>query len=601
MSDATITLLVLAVAVGLFAVNRVSVGVVAIGTALALAATGVIDTATALAGFGDPIVIFIATLFVVSEGIDSSGVTTWAGQALLDRVGDSRSRLLGGVLALVAVLSALVTPNGSTAALIPLVVLLAVRVGSPPSQMLMPLAFTASAGALLALTGSPVNVIVAQTSEQAGEGGFGFFSFAVVGVPLVVVTVALCLLLGPRLIPRRTARAVPPDLSDYAAEVAQAYDLDTGFARLRVRSSSALVGKAALDLHDDVPGGVTVVGVQAANDLPQPLADRLEAGDVVVVSGPDDEVDGLAQRWGLAVTMRRRPADPATLLTQEKGVAELVVRPRSALVGSVVFPGLVRGDLVVLAVRRLGQDRGPRVTELVEGDTLLVRGPWQAVDLLVEERDVLVVDAPDLIRRQAAPLGRSAYRALAVLTGMVVLLVVGVPPAVAGLVAACAMVLLRVVGVEQAYRAVSWQTLVLIGGLIPLSAAMSESGLATSIADGIVGVVGDGRPVLLLLALFVLTAVLGQVVSNTATVLVVAPIAVAAAAATGVSVQPVLMLVAVAGAASLLTPIATPANTMVMGPGGYRFGDYWRLGLPIMGSWLVIALVVIPLVWPLTP
>jgi len=601
MSDATITLLVLAVAVGLFAVNRVSVGVVAIATALALAATGVIDTSTALAGFGDPIVLFIAALFVVSEGIDASGVTTWAGQALLDRAGSSRTRLLGGVLALVAVLSALVTPNGSTAALIPLVVLLAVRVGSPPSQMLMPLAFAASAGALLALTGSPVNVIVAQTSEQAGEGGFGFFSFAVVGVPLVLVTVALCLLLGPRLIPRRTARSLPPDLSDYAADVAQSYDLDTGFARLRVRSSSPLLGRAAIDLRDDDLGRVVVVGVQAANDLPHPMDDRLEDGDVVVVSGPDDEVDDLALRWGLAVTMRRRPVDPASLLTPEKGVAELVVRPRSALVGTTAFPGLVRGDLVVLAVRRLGQDRGPRVTELVEGDTLLVRGPWQAVDLLVEERDVLVVDAPDLIRRQAAPLGRSALRALAVLAGMVVLLVAGVTPAVAGLVAACAMVLLRVVGVEQAYRAVSWQTLVLIGGLIPLSAAMSESGLASSIADGIVGVVGAGRPVLLLLALFVLTAVLGQVVSNTATVLVVAPIAVAAATATGVSVQPVLMLVAVAGAASLLTPIATPANTMVMGPGGYRFGDYWRLGLPIMASWLVIALVVIPLVWPLTP
>jgi di/tricarboxylate transporter len=328
---------------------------------------------------------------------------------------------------------------------------------------------------------------------------------------------------------------------------------------------------------------------------------RLEPNDVLVVNGPDAEVDRLAGRVGLAVTMRRRPADAEELLTHEKGVAEVVVRPRSGLAGQVVFPGLVRGDLVVLAVRRRGRDRGPQPSELEEGDTLLVRGSWQAVDVLVEDRDVLVVDAPDLIRRQAAPLGPAAYKALAVLVGMVVLLVAGVTPAVAGLVAACAMVLLRVVGVEQAYRAVSWQTLVLIGGLIPLSAAMSESGLASRIATGIVDVVGTGRPMLLLLAMFVLTAVLGQFVSNAATVLVVAPIALAAAAEAGVGVQPVLMIVATAGAASLLTPIATPANTMVMGPGGYRFGDYWKLGLPIMAAWLVIALVVIPLVWPLTP
>jgi di/tricarboxylate transporter len=159
-------------------------------------------------------------------------------------------------------------------------------------------------------------------------------------------------------------------------------------------------------------------------------------------------------------------------------------------------------------------------------------------------------------------------------------------------------VLLRVVGVQEAYRAVSWQTVVLIGGLIPLSIAIQDSGAADLIAERIVDIVGDRGPYALTLALFALTGVLGQIVSNTATVLIVVPIALSAAAETGISAQPVLMLVAVAGAASLLTPIATPANMMVMGPGGYRFGDYWKFGLVTMIVWLGLAMVLIPLVWP---
>jgi di/tricarboxylate transporter len=189
-----------------------------------------------------------------------------------------------------------------------------------------------------------------------------------------------------------------------------------------------------------------------------------------------------------------------------------------------------------------------------------------------------------------------------VLVGMIVLMAAGVvPAAVAALLAATAMVVLRVLTVPQAYRSVSWQTVVLIGGLIPLSTAIKDTGAADLIAGVLIDAVGAGRPYLLLIALFVLTAALGQVISNTATVLIVAPVAVSAAMETGVSPQPILMLIAVAGAASFLTPIATPANMMVMGPGGYRFGDYWKLGLPIMAMWLVIAVGVIPLVWPFTP
>jgi di/tricarboxylate transporter len=182
---------------------------------------------------------------------------------------------------------------------------------------------------------------------------------------------------------------------------------------------------------------------------------------------------------------------------------------------------------------------------------------------------------------------------------MVVLLATGaVPPAVAGLLAAMAMILLRVLTVEQSYRAISWTTVILIGGMIPLSTAMQETGAAEKIASGLVDLLGDASPYLLALGLAVLTGVLGQLISNTATALIVIPIAVSAAADTGVSARPLVMGVAVAAAASFLTPVATPANMMVMGPGGYRFGDYWKLGLPMMALYLAVATLLVPVFWP---
>ena len=195
-------------------------------------------------------------------------------------------------------------------------------------------------------------------------------------------------------------------------------------------------------------------------------------------------------------------------------------------------------------------------------------------------------------------MGAGARHAIAVLTVMVLLLATGlVPAAVAGLLAAIAMVLLGVLSVEQAYRGINWTTVILIGAMMPLSTAMDESGAATLLADALVGVVGDAGPYALLAGLFVLTAVLGQLISNTATALIIIPISVAAALELGISPKPVLMSVAVAAAASFLTPVATPTNLMVMGPGGYQFGDYWKLGLPMMLWFFLVATFLVPLFW----
>jgi di/tricarboxylate transporter len=516
-SDSTTALLILAAVIALFAWNRLPVGLVAVGAALSLWATDLLTLEQAFAGFGDPVIVFIATLFVVSEGIDSTGVTSWLGERIA-ATGGSPARLLVALMLLCAGLTALISLNGSAAALLPMVVALAVRLGRSPGRLLMPMVYAGSAGSMLVLMGSPVNVIASDASTDAGGGGFAFFEFAWIGVPLVAVTVLLGVLLTPRLLPDRVPANVPPDLSGHAETLAEYY--------------------------------------------------------------------GLPSAHGL--------------VTADRGVAEVVVPPRSPLVGERIRPGAERRDeLVILAVSRYGRDHGPDEVEIAAGDALLVTGPWRSIDTLADDRDVLVVGSTDQLRRQTAPLGPKAKVATAILLGMVVLLGFDlVPPAVAGLLAAAAMLLTRVVSSRQAYEAVSWQTIVLVGGLIPLSVAIRSSGAAEVISDRVIDVVGSGSPTVLLVALFVLTCVLGLVISNTATVLIALPIALATAAETGISVQPVLMLIVVASSAALLTPVQTPANMMIMTPGGYRFGDYWRLGLPITVAWLAVSLLVIPRVWP---
>ncbi len=599
MSDTTIVYVIIAAAVVLFVTNRVPADLVAIGVALALYLTDVVTMQQAFAGFGDPTVIFIASLFVVSEALESQGVTAWAGQQLVRLAGDNKRMLLVIMMAVVAVLSALITPNGAVAALVPVVVITAVRLGAAPSEWLIPLSFASFAGALLVLTGSPVSIIASETSKEAGAGGFAYLEFAIVGVPLLIGTIVIALMFGPGLLPRRHPRSMPPDFSQHARALMRQYALDEPVFRLRVPAGSPLVGttRDALDLSEYAH--VSIVAAQE-HEGGAVLRAHLGVGDVIVARGEREAVLRMAGDYGLEST-EAGGLDESGLFTAESGVAEVVIPPRSEAIGAVVFPGMVTdsGDLVILSVQRAGEER-PGKTTLASGDALLLRGTWQALDEQLEgDPNVRAVDGVDLLRRQLMPLGRNAWLSLAVLVGMVALLISGVvPPAVAGVIAACALVLLRVLSMQQAYRGISWTVVVLIAGMIPLSTAMTESGAAADIADGLVSAIGkDASPYLLLIALFVLVAVTGQVLSNTATALIVFPIAVAAAVELDVSIQPVLMAVTVAAHASFFTPIATTPNLMVLEPGGYRFGDYWKFGVPLMVLYFAVAIGIVPLVW----
>ncbi len=374
-----------------------------------------------------------------------------------------------------------------------------------------------------------MNIIVSEAAAEAGGREFGYFEFALVGVPLVLATAVLVVTLGDRLLPER----VPEHLADTATD-----------PRERVRS------------------------------------------------------------WRESYTP---DLDTGRLFTGGTGVVEVVIAPRSSLVGHTVSPGMTTRDegLVVVALRRgeghpsaSDAERASGTLTLQPGDAVLVRGPWDALHRYTQSPDVLAVDSARSLQR-GVPLGRGWRRCLAVLVVTIVLLATGVvPPVIAGLLAAGALVVTGVVTVPQAFRAISWDTVVLIAALIPLSAAFVSSGAAEAIAGLVLRLTGDGSPRLALLVVCLLTLVLGQFISNVATVLVMAPVAVSFAQTLDVSVLPFMMALTVAGAAAFLTPIATPVNLMVLQPGGYRFGDYWRLGLPLALVFLAAAVLYVPLVWP---
>lgn len=513
------TLFILAAAVIAFMTNRIPLGVVSIGVALALFFTGVLTLPEALAGFGDQTVIFIAAMFVVSESLDASGVTNWVGQQVIGRAGTKRNILLLVISLLVAGLTALISVNGAVAALLPIVIVIAARTGIQSSQLLIPLAFAAHAGSMLLLTGTPVNIIVSEAAAESGGRPFGYFEFALVGIPLVIGTLVIMLLFGKRLLPNRSGAIMPLNLADYARTLRQQYALSD---------------------------------------------------------------------------------DTGTLMGIERGITEVVVPPRSSLIGSTFAAGMATpsGDLILLAATRAGESIGEDEFTAQAGDILLLQGTWEDLDRHTSTGRVLPVNRPTTLRREV-PLGVGAKRSLVILAIMIVFLATGVvPPAVAALLAAAALVLTKTVTPTRAYQSISWTTVVLIAGMIPLATAFFQTGTAELVADRILEFSGNSSPYTALLILAVLTVIFGQFISNTATVLILVPVAISLAETLNLSVQPFMMALTVAGAASFLTPIATPANLLVMKPGGYRFGDYWKLGLPLAILFVLVAVYYVPLIWP---
>lgn len=619
-----ITFIILGITILLFVWGRIPVELVALVSLLALILTGTLDTGQALAGFGDSVVVMIAALFVVGEGLSRTGVTGWFGERLLDWAGGSEMRLLVLMMLGAAVLSAFISNTGTVATLLPAVVAASWRIGSTPSRFLIPLSFAASAGGLLTLTGSPPNIIVADALANGGFQPFGYFEFGWIGVPLLMVAVGFMVWGGKKLLPTRGSQRRPVDVEASIGELTEAYSIDREVYRLRVRRGSELIEKTLRESALGSDFGVLVVhierpGMGRETNHPVQLAvlsrDRersalgpetvVSEGDVLNVIGKDEAIQRAMAHFRLSLLPRDEPGmqPRQRWVSSEVGMAEVLITPRSAYVGRTVRQGQIaqKYDVQVMSIRR--GDRPVPLTEarLRFGDSLLVRGTWDAIGVLAQERrNFVVVGSPEEMARQTVGLRPQAGIALAALAGMVALMVGGwVPTVVAALLAAVVMILGGCLTSREAYRAVSWESVILIAAMIPMSTALEVTGGVELLARVLVDSLGEIHPLVLMAGVFGITTAFSQVISNTATTVLVAPIVVQASVDLGVSPYPMLMVVAVSASTAFLTPIGTTTNLLVFSPGGYRFGDYWRAGLPLLLLFLVISVALIPVIWPL--
>jgi di/tricarboxylate transporter len=593
----TTTFVILGVTIALFVWGRWAPDLVALLSLLALVLSGVIGTSDALAGFGNPTVVMIASLFVVGEGLSRTGVTGWGGKWLLEAARGSMTRLLVVVMAGTAILSAFISNTGTVATLLPAVVAAAWAVGSVPSKFLMPLAFAANTGGLLTLTGTPPNIVVAQTLEQSGLRPFSFFEFALIGGPLLVVAVAYMALVGRRILPSRSTEQRPVDAAADLADLASAYSLGENQFRLRIRANSSLIGKTVTEAALGPNYGAPLLRVEGHEFAPHVL---LRRDDVIVVRAPDEIIDRLMHELGLS--LQPPTDDPDKFVSSEVGLAEVIPTPRSKYVGRPLAVGQIseRFNVQLLAVRRRGEPVLDRELTLEFGDSLLMRGTWEAIGALRNDRhNFVVVGTPEAMASEIAGLRPRAGVAVAALAGMVVLMVSGVVPTViAALIAAAAMVLGGCLTSREAYRSISWSSVVLIAAMIPMGRALETTGGASVVAEGLVNTLGNLSPVALMAGVFLLTTGFSQVINNTATAVLVAPIVIQAALDLGVSPHPLLMIVAVSASTAFLTPIGTTTNILVFSPGGYRFTDYVKVGLPLMLLFLAVSLVLVPVIWP---
>lgn len=594
----TTTFIILGITIVLFVWGRWPADLVAVLSLLALALFGVIGTSDALAGFGNPTVVMIAALFVVGEGLSRTGVTGWGGKKLLEVARGSRTRLLVVVMLGTAGLSAFISNTGTVATLLPAVVAAAWSVGSMPSRFLIPLAFAANTGGLLTLTGTPPNIVVAQTLEQSGLRPFSFFEYALIGGPLLIAAVIYMALVGRRLLPSRSADQRPIDAAADLADLAAAYSLGENQFRLRVRANSGLIGKTVREAALGPAYGAPVLRVEG-RELAQNVI--LQHDDVIVVRAPDEAIDRLMQELGLSL----QPPGESTeeFVSNEIGLAELIPTPRSEYLGRPMVLGRVdeRLGVQLLAVRRRGEPVVERELALEFGDSALVRGTWDSIgELQRERRNFVVVGAPEEIASEVTGLGPRAGVAVAALVGMVALMVTGiVPTVIAALIAAVAMILGGCLSTREAYQSVSWSSVVLIAAMIPMGRALETTGGASVVAEALVSTLGSLSPIALMAGVFLLTTGFSQVINNTATAVLMAPIVIQAAVGLSVSPHPLLMIVAVAASTAFLTPIGTTTNILVFSPGGYQFTDYVKVGLPLMLLFLAISLLLVPIIWPL--
>jgi di/tricarboxylate transporter len=606
--DLALVLLVLAAAIVMFVINRPRMDAVALLVMAAMPFTGIITMNEALAGFADPSIILIAALFVIGEGLVRTGIARRLGDWLDARAGSSESRLLVLLMAAVGGLGSLMSSTAVVAIFIPVVLRISQNRGMAPSRLMMPLSFAALISGMLTLVATAPNLVVNAELIRQGAQGFSFFSFTPFGLPVLALGIVYMLFARGLLASKASLPAAAASRPGLARWIEQ-YGLADRERRGRIVAGSSLVGKR-LDELSLRSAGVNLLAIErgtrfAARVIRPTAHTELQADDVLLVDVHMSNI-GANEKWRSLMLEPRPLSEIGNYFvdrSQEIGTAEVILPAESTLIGLTVREARIRSEygLTVIGLRHGNQVVKQDLLEerLRIGDILLLIGFWSDIrDLQSHTDDVVVLNMPAELE-EVLPAAQRAPHALAVLGLVVALMVSGLVPNVqAALIGCLLMGLFGCIDFNSAYRSISWKTLILIVGMLPFSLALQRTGGVDLAADAVVGLVGGAAPRLVLATLFVITAGLGLFISNTATAVLMAPVALAIAKDLGASPYPFAMIVALAASTAFMTPISSPVNTLVVGPGQYSFGDFVKVGTPFAVVVAIVSVLLVPLFLP---
>ncbi|TDN60599.1 SLC13 family permease [Scandinavium goeteborgense] len=599
-------LCLLAMAVLLFATGKVRMDAVALLVIVAFVLSGTLTLSEAFSGFSDPNVILIAALFIIGDGLVRTGVATSMGSWLVKVAGNSEIKMLVFLMLTVAGLGAFMSSTGVVAIFIPVVLSVCMRMNTSPSRLMMPLSFAGLISGMMTLVATPPNLVI--NSELLREGLHGFSFFSVTPIGLVVLLLGIAYMLLVRFMLPGGDENQKNDKRRTFRDLIKEYRLNGRARRLAIRPGSPLVGQRLDDLKLRERYGANVIGVERWRRFRRVIVNvsgvsEFHARDVLLIDMSAADVD-------LRQFCTEQLLEPMVLRGEyfsdqalDVGMAEVSLIPDSEGVGKTVreMEFRTRFGLNVVGMKRDGKAvDGAVVDETIAlGDILLVVGNWKQIAQLSQRgRDFVVHNMPIEVN-DASPAHSQAPHAIFCLVLMVALMLTDeIPNPIAAIISCLLMGKFRCINAESAYKAIHWPSIILIVGMMPFALALQKTGGVDLVVKGLMEVGGGQGPYLMLICLFVMCATIGLFISNTATAVLMAPIALAAAKSMGVSPYPFAMMVAMAASAAFMTPVSSPVNTLVLGPGKYSFSDFVKIGVPFTVLVMVVCVVLIPVLFP---
>ena len=609
-----ITLSILVGATVLFVSGKIRSDLVALCALILLVLFDILPVSDALSGFSSSIIIMMIGLFVVGGGIFRTGLANLISRKILTLAGNSQTKLFILVMLVTSAIGGFVSNTGTVALMLPIVVSLAMSAGTSPTRFLMPLAFAGSMGGMMTLIGTPPNLVIDSTLRDAGYEGLNFFSFLPVGIICVTIGIVT---LGPLskifLVKGKDTddRKKTKSLKDLANE----YQLSHNLFRVRTVSKSLLTGRKLLELEIPKNYNINVLEIRRRSNTQNPFLKTIEqklAGpdtvimedDVLYISGSFDNVQLFASENKAEMLDTRETEVLSDKLRFDRiGIAEVVLLSNSRLIGHPVKSSGFREKYKVniLGIQRQNKYilQDLKDEEIKLGDVLLVQGEWDDIARLIDESSEWVVIGQPLAEASKITIDNKAPVAATIMIGMVALMAFDVVPGVAAvLMAALAMIFTGCFkNAEEAYKTINWESIVLIGAMLPMSLALINTGAAEAISNGLVENLGKFGPMALLAGIYFATSLLTLFISNTATAVLFAPIALQSAQALNVSPYPFLFAVTVAASMCFASPFSTPPNALVMSAGRYKFMDYVKVGLPLQILYGIIMTLILPLLW----